>query len=50
MNQFGHLPGRGEQVTIGSLEFTVLRADKRRVHLLRMVKLAEETESESETE
>jgi magnesium and cobalt transporter len=50
VNQFGHLPGRGEQVTIGSLEFTVLRADKRRVHLLRMVKLAEETESESETE
>ena len=50
MNQFGHLPGRGEQVTIGALEFTVLRADKRRVHLLRMVKLPEETESESETE
>jgi magnesium and cobalt transporter len=50
VNQFGHLPGRGEQVTIGALEFTVLRADKRRVHLLRMVKLAEETESESETE
>ncbi len=27
VNQFGHLPGRGEQVTIGSLEFTVLRAE-----------------------
>ncbi|MCL4410759.1 MAG: CBS domain-containing protein, partial [Gammaproteobacteria bacterium] len=50
VNQFGHLPGRGEQVTIGQFEFTVLRADKRRVHLLRMVILPEATDSESETE
>ncbi|THF68855.1 MAG: magnesium/cobalt efflux protein, partial [Methylophaga nitratireducenticrescens] len=40
----------GEQVTIGQFEFTVLRADKRRVHLLRMVILPEATDSESETE
>lgn len=50
VNQFGHLPGRGEQVTIGQFEFTVLRADKRRVHLLRMVVLPEVTDSDSETE
>ncbi|MCC5795912.1 MAG: CBS domain-containing protein [Methylophaga sp.] len=39
VNQFGHLPERGEQVTIGRYEFTVLRADNRRLHLLRMVVL-----------
>lgn len=50
INQLGHLPGRGEQVTIGQLEFTVLRADKRRVHLLRMVVLPEVTDSDSEIE
>lgn len=36
VNQFGHLPARDEQITIGSFEFTVLRADNRRVHLLEM--------------
>lgn len=36
VNQFGRLPAREEQVTIGSFEFTVLRADNRRVHLLEM--------------
>lgn len=37
VNQFGHLPVRGEQIVIDRFEFTVLRADNRRVHLLRMV-------------
>jgi magnesium and cobalt transporter len=36
VNQFGHLPTREEQVTINDYEFTVLRADNRRVHLLEM--------------
>lgn len=36
VNQFGHLPMRDEQVTTGGYEFTVLRADNRRVHLLEM--------------
>lgn len=36
VNQFGHLPAREEQITIGGFEFTVLRADNRRVHLLEM--------------
>lgn len=39
VNQFGHLPERGEQVTIGRYQFTVLRADNRRLHLLTMVLL-----------
>lgn len=50
VNQFGHLPGRGEQITIDRFEFTILRADNRRVHLMRMVVLPEATESEAETE
>ncbi|HET8807710.1 MAG TPA: transporter associated domain-containing protein [Methylophaga sp.] len=50
VNQFGHLPGRGEQITLGHFEFTILRADNRRVHLMRMVVLPEAPESEAETE
>ena len=41
VNQFGHLPERGEKVTIGQFEFVVIRADNRRVHLLEMTVLAE---------
>lgn len=33
---FGYLPRRGETCTIGGLHFTVVRADKRRVHLFRV--------------
>jgi magnesium and cobalt transporter len=50
VNQFGHLPGRGEQITIGRFEFTILRADNRRVHLMRMVVLPDLPESEAEPE
>jgi magnesium and cobalt transporter len=46
VNQFGHLPKRGEQVTIDRFQFTVLRADNRRVHLLEVVLLPEETQSD----
>jgi magnesium and cobalt transporter len=36
VNQFGHLPERGEKVIIGQFEFRVVRADNRRVHLLEL--------------
>ena len=36
---FGHLPKRGELVEISSVHFRVLRADQRRVHLLRVTAL-----------
>ncbi len=36
MKSFGHMPSRGESVKIGKFNFTVLRADKRRVHLLQL--------------
>jgi magnesium and cobalt transporter len=35
-HEFGRLPRRGETVKIGPLEFRVLRADRRRVDLLRL--------------
>jgi magnesium and cobalt transporter len=50
MNQFGHLPQRGEQITIGSFLFTVLRADNRRLYLMKMEILPPEPESESDNE
>ena len=34
MRSIGRLPKRGENVKIGAFDFTVLRADNRRVHLL----------------
>ncbi|MDT8371586.1 MAG: transporter associated domain-containing protein [Gammaproteobacteria bacterium] len=49
VNQFGHLPKRGETITIDRLQFTVVRADNRRVHLLEMVILPEQ-EQVSEAE
>jgi magnesium and cobalt transporter len=37
---FGRLPRRGEKATIGEWQFEVLRADSRRVHLLRVTRVA----------
>jgi hemolysin (HlyC) family protein len=36
MKQLGHLPRRGESVTIDGFEFRVLRADRRRIEALRV--------------
>lgn len=49
VNQFGHLPERNEQITIGRFQFTVVRADNRRVHLLEMLILPE-VEQDPDTE
>jgi len=35
---FGHLPRRGEKIEISNLHFEVLRADSRRVHLLKVTR------------
>lgn len=42
MSAFGHVPRRGEHIELEGLRFEVLRADSRRVHLLRVVPLAED--------
>ena len=36
MQEFGRLPRRGETIQVGELEFRVLRADRRRIDLLRV--------------
>lgn len=41
MARFGRVPRRGEKLEIDGLRFEVLRADSRRVHLLKVVRLAE---------
>ena len=38
VDQFGHLPIRSEEVEFDGFQFKVLRADKRRVRLLRAVR------------
>lgn len=40
LNAFGHLPQRGESVEYGGFSIKVLRADRRRIHLLRVIQLA----------
>ena len=42
MTTLGHLPKRGEKVIIGGLQFEVLRADSRRVHLLKVTPVAKQ--------
>ena len=36
MHEFGRLPRRGETIKIGELEFRVVRADRRRIDMLRV--------------
>jgi magnesium and cobalt transporter len=45
VSQFGHLPKRGESVTINNLKFTALRTDSRRLHsvLIEELKTSEES-------
>lgn len=42
IQELGRLPVRGEKVVVGPLQFTVARADKRRLHTLMVVKVKEE--------
>ncbi len=39
VNEIGHLPKRGETVSIDNLMFKVLRADNRRIHMLQLTVL-----------
>ena len=38
ISRFGHVPKRGEWVSLDNLNFTVLRADSRRLHTLRVMR------------
>lgn len=52
INAFGHLPKRGEKIDLEEFNVKVIRADKRRVHLLLFTRMDsnEITEQESEQE
>ncbi|MBE9533053.1 MAG: CBS domain-containing protein, partial [Proteobacteria bacterium] len=50
MNKFGHLPERDEQVTIKQFQFTVMRSDNRRIHLLKMLIVPEPELEEADSE
>jgi magnesium and cobalt transporter len=41
ISRFGHVPKRGEQIEIDDLNFRVLRADSRRLHVLRVERVKE---------
>ena len=40
MHELGRLPRKGESLTLGGMRFTVLRADRRRVHAVRLRRAA----------
>lgn len=46
IQELGHLPVRGEKVQLGGLQFTVARADNRRLHTLMATRLRDDAESE----
>jgi magnesium and cobalt transporter len=47
LNTLGHVPKRGETLTLSGLLFRVLRADRRRVHLLKVTRLEAGAEAAS---
>jgi magnesium and cobalt transporter len=47
LKQFGHLPRRGESLEFSGFNFKVLRADRRRIHLIRLVWLNKQTPAQS---
>lgn len=49
VNKFGHLPKRGDQITIENLSIKVLRADSRRLHTMTIEVLANELTSREST-
>lgn len=38
VRSFGHVPQRGESISVGSIRFEILNADSRRVHLIRITR------------
>ena len=44
VHELGHVPKRGEKLDLGRYRFTVIRADSRRVELLKLVVLPEDIE------
>lgn len=49
MSSVGHLPKRGETISLANLKFRILRADSRRVHLIQVNREQQETEKMVQT-
>jgi magnesium and cobalt transporter len=49
LKQFGHVPERGEEIDFGGFNFKILRADVRRIHLMRIVRTAQVTDTAQAT-
>ena len=47
LNSLGHVPKRGETLKLEGLSIKILRADRRRVHLLKVTRLDEQAEAVS---
>lgn len=45
VNQFGHLPKRGEEITFHNMHVKILRADSRRLHTM-LIEIVPDTQSE----
>lgn len=50
IHELGHLPVRGEKVVLGDLQFTVARADNRRLHMLMVSHVKEPIKTETPSE
>ena len=47
-HRFGHVPRRGEAVSVGDLRFQVIRADSRRIHLLSVTRVGDASQETQE--
>ena len=47
LNTLGHVPKRGETLTLEGLLFRILRSDKRRIHLLKVTRMPVESDAVS---
>lgn len=46
---FGHMPARGEAIELAGYKFRILRADRRRIHLMRVLRLRRKTAEEGQS-
>jgi magnesium and cobalt transporter len=46
VSRFGHLPKRGESVKFAGFNFSILRADSRRLHAVRVARLLPEEDAQ----
>jgi magnesium and cobalt transporter len=50
LKAFGHVPKRGEHIEFEDFNFKIMKADKRRIHLMRLTKLEQQNPPESDSD